>query len=206
MTKESEWVDYGMLLDEIHLHRSNAQRQINEYREKGKERDLTKSEYGLYNEEVGKEIALMCLERWCMDFKFSISEIKEMEVIQEDKKLPENREEAAENYIAPIENDEGLDYINFNGRDIKDAFIAGAEWQYQKDRYEFAKIKTKTWCEGFDDCKKQMMEDAVEIEVVEDAGGFPIVPLDAIELYDYENDKPLAKAGDKVRVIVIKED
>lgn len=38
-------------------------------------------------------------------------------------------EDAAENYIAPIENDEGLDYINFNGRDIKDAFIAGAEWQ-----------------------------------------------------------------------------
>lgn len=37
-------------------------------------------------------------------------------------------EKAAENYIAPIENDEGLDYINFNGRDIKDAFIAGAEW------------------------------------------------------------------------------
>lgn len=54
--------------------------------------------------------------------------------------------------------------------------------------------------------KAKMLEDAVEIKVKEDAGGFPIVPLDAIELYDYENDKPLAKAGDKVKVIVIKED
>lgn len=101
---------------------------------------------------------------------------------QEEKKLPEGLKEAAENYIAPIENDEGLDYINFNGRDIKDAFIAGAEWQ-----------------------KAKMMDDAVGIEVKEDAGGYPIIPLDAIELYDYENDKPLAKAGDKVKVIVIKE-
>lgn len=63
-------------------------------------------------------------------------------------------------------------------------FKAGAEWQ-----------KAKT------------LEDAVEIEVKEDAGGFPIVSLGVIELYDYENDKPLAKAGDKVHIIVLtKED
>lgn len=40
-------------------------------------------------------------------------------------------EEAAMNYIAPIENEDGLKVINFSGQDIKDAFIAGAEW---KDR------------------------------------------------------------------------
>ena len=79
MAHESEWIDYNMIISEIHLHRSNAQRQIKEYREIEKERDLTKSEYGLYNEEIGKEIALMCLERWCMDFRFSLSEIEEME-------------------------------------------------------------------------------------------------------------------------------
>ena len=79
MAKESEWVDYGMLIDEIHLHRHNAQRDIKEYRGKDKERGLSSAEYGLYQEAIGKEIALMCLERWCMDFKFSISEIKEME-------------------------------------------------------------------------------------------------------------------------------
>ena len=30
------------------------------------------------------------------------------------------------------------------------AFKAGAEYQYQKDRYEFAKIKAKIWEEGYD--------------------------------------------------------
>lgn len=39
-------------------------------------------------------------------------------------------EEATENYIAPIENKEGLYYINYCGKDIKDAFIAGAEWAF----------------------------------------------------------------------------
>lgn len=41
-------------------------------------------------------------------------------------------EEAAMNYIASIENEDGLKVINFSGRDIKDAFIAGAEWQKEK--------------------------------------------------------------------------
>ncbi len=79
MAQESEWIDYSMIISEIHLHRRNAQRQIKEYREIDKERGLSSAEYGLYNEEIGKEIALMCLERWCMDFRFSLSEIKEME-------------------------------------------------------------------------------------------------------------------------------
>ena len=44
-------------------------------------------------------------------------------------------------------------------------------------------------------------EDAIEREVKEDAGGYPYI--DATELYDYENDKPLAKAGDRVKVVFI---
>lgn len=52
--------------------------------------------------------------------------------------------------------------------------------------------------------KQQMMAKAVDIEVKEDAGGYPYIPQ--IELYDYDNDVPLAKAREKVKVIVIKED
>jgi hypothetical protein len=37
-----------------------------------------------------------------------------------------------------------------------------------------------------------------------DAGGYPYIPQ--IELYDYDKDIPLAKEGEKVKVIVIKED
>ena len=59
----------------------------------------------------------------------------------------EELEDAVTNYIAPIENEDGLKVINFSGQDIKDAFIAGAKWQ-----------------------KEQMMKEAVEIEVVETCG------------------------------------
>ena len=45
--------------------------------------------------------------------------------------------------------------------------------------------------------------DAIEREVKEDEGGYPYI--DATELYDYDNDKPLAKAGDKVKVLIVKD-
>ena len=41
-----------------------------------------------------------------------------------------------------------------------------------------------------------------EAEVKEDAGGYPYI--NEIELYDYDNDKPLAKKGDKVIVQIRK--
>lgn len=43
-----------------------------------------------------------------------------------------------------------------------------------------------------------------ETEVKIDAGGYPYIPI--IELYDYEKDVPLAKKGDKVKVIILKEE
>ena len=42
----------------------------------------------------------------------------------------------------------------------------------------------------------------IEREVKVDAGGYPYIPQ--IELYDYEKDIPLAKAGDKVKLIIMK--
>jgi hypothetical protein len=63
----------------------------------------------------------------------------------------------------------------------RQAFKAGANWQ-----------------------KQQLMAKAVDVEVKVDAGGYPYIPQ--IELYDYDKDIPLAKEGEKVKVIVIKED
>ena len=57
---------------------------------------------------------------------------------------------------------------------------------------------------GRKDMKEQMMKEAVERIVKEDAGGYPYI--DATELYDYTEDKPLAKKGDKVRIVIVKED
>ena len=51
--------------------------------------------------------------------------------------------------------------------------------------------------------EQQMMQNAIEREVKVDADGYPYI--DATELYDYDNDKPLAKAGDKVKVLIIKQ-
>ena len=52
--------------------------------------------------------------------------------------------------------------------------------------------------------KKQMIKDAYEREVKVDAGGYPYIPQ--MELYDYDKDVPLAKKGDRVKVVVVKED
>ena len=73
-----------------------------------------------------------------------------------------------------------------------------AKWQYQKDRGEFAKIKAKTWCEGFDAHKEQMLKNAVEgyVNYYEDSGGILIAEAQVGCPYH---------TGDKVRIIVLKE-
>ena len=49
----------------------------------------------------------------------------------------------------------------------------------------------------------KLMKDATEVTVHIDAGGYPYTP--EIELYDYDKDVPLAKEGDKYKVVLIKE-
>ena len=83
----SQWIDYDLLKMEIGLHRSNAEREIVNYKEKNDPFLTSPKEYTrealidrlLYENEVGKEIALSCLERWCDDFKFSDEEVAEIE-------------------------------------------------------------------------------------------------------------------------------
>ena len=83
----------------------------------------------------------------------------------------------------------------------KDSFKAGAEWQYQKDREEFAKIKAKTWCEGFDAHKEQMLKDAVEADVN------TYIDLAAGKSWaEFVVRMPTKELGDKVRMVIIKED
>lgn len=72
--------------------------------------------------------------------------------------------EAAMNYIAPIENEDGLNVINFSGRDIKDAFIAGAEWQ--KKQIPMPE-DTVIFQKGVEEGKRLMMEGATYNELME---------------------------------------
>ena len=53
--------------------------------------------------------------------------------------------------------------------------------------------------------RNYLMKDAIDTVVKVDAGGYPYVDR-TIELYDYDEDIPLAKGGDKVKIVVIKED
>ena len=52
--------------------------------------------------------------------------------------------------------------------------------------------------------KEQFLAKAIDAVVKIDAGGYPYVDR-TIELYDYDKDIPLAKRGDKVKILVIKE-
>ena len=52
--------------------------------------------------------------------------------------------------------------------------------------------------------KAKLMKDVTEVTVHIDAGGYPYIPQ--MELYDYYKDVPLAKEGDKYKVVLIKED
>ena len=74
-------------------------------------------------------------------------------------------------------------------------FYSSTEAKYRYEAY----MELSEWLNGLNVTDV----DAVEREVKEDAGGYPYI--DATELYDYENDKPLAKAGDRVKVVFIKD-
>ena len=49
----------------------------------------------------------------------------------------------------------------------------------------------------------QMVKDVTDVTVHVEAGGYPYIPQ--MELYDYDKDIPLAKEGDKYKVVLIKE-
>jgi hypothetical protein len=87
-------------------------------------------------------------------------------------------------------------YTDWHTRLMKFAKLV-AEWQYQKDREEFAKIKAKTWCEGFDAHKEKMLKDAVEGEVHPDDCEIWVNLVG----YGYKFNE-----GDKVRIVVLKEE
>lgn len=121
-----------------------------------------------------------------------------------EERVPEIKEtgtqgldEAAENYIAPIENDAGLDFINFSGRDIRDAFIAGAEWQKQHDAELIEIAYNDGITIGMTKQKEQMMKDAVEGRIYGCDGLWVESRIDA---------RIQGKEGDKVKLIIIKED
>lgn len=114
----------------------------------------------------------------------------------------------------------------------RQAFKAGAKWQkeqFEKNRLDACDRQTeeeaeieRDFCIGiienehrqptFDDAikygmrlqRENMMKDAVDAVVHIEAGNYPYIPQ--LELYDYDKDIPLAKEGDKYKVVLINEE
>lgn len=121
-----------------------------------------------------------------------------VEITEDEKPMNlKGLEEEIERYFPESAFDTGWNYD-----DMQEAARHFAQWQYQKDRREFAKIKAKTWCEGFDACKEQMMENALHGWLDED--NEPPYDLNVV----CEEKIPFGKFkhGDKVKLIIVKED
>lgn len=130
-----------------------------------------------------------------------------------------------------MSNDWAID--NPTWHDVEDACKLGAKWQKEKDSilpkvwnrenldefsYQTAYDLSNDWMKEiptWDDVeiacklgakwqKEQMMTKAIDVEVKVDDGGYPYIDR-TIELYDYDKDAPLAKKGDRYKVILIKE-
>jgi len=148
----------------------------------------------------------------------------------QEESVSEELEEAAEvDFICRCENH--IFGMNFHKPDMISAFKAGANWkerQFEKNRLKHCDALTKEQAQIESDFvtqhikennrtptfidaieygmrlkEEQIMKDATECEVKIDAGGYPYIDR-CIELYDYDKDIPLAKKGDKVKIVAIK--
>lgn len=136
-----------------------------------------------------------------------------LESEEPDKSLEEAAEEFAEGEWDGVAVDTDGNPL-YAQDEIEYAFKAGAEWQYQKDREEFAKIKAKTWCEGFDAHKEQILKGAVEGEIEEVSFNNGEVHNTIRFSFDEESLRVenriwfprSGKDGDKVRIVVLKKE
>ena len=99
--------------------------------------------------------------------------LKELEKLYKVDPISDNLEEASNKWLPPqldksyekYGETRMLEFTQFDGYAMLDAIEFGTDWQYQKDRLEFAKLKAKEWQDGFDagaEAKEKMMEKACE--------------------------------------------
>lgn len=109
-----------------------------------------------------------------------VTQIMQIIDSMQEEPVSEDLEEAAKHYLYSNILYDDVYVGNPTDKDCIEMFKAGANWQ-----------------------KQQMLTKAVDAVVKIDAGGYPYIPQ--MELYDYDKDIPLAKEGDKYKVIIIKE-
>lgn len=73
------WLDYGLTMSEIGLHRYNAIRRIKEHKEQFNPQAVPDLYHvAEYYEAVGAELTCCCLQAYCKDFIFTKEEVKEI--------------------------------------------------------------------------------------------------------------------------------
>lgn len=118
-----------------------------------------------------------------------------------EKPVPKNLEEAAEKHASSVEGDyafsEGPDH--YCSGDLEEAFIAGANWQAEQLlKSSPLPEDTVLFNKGVAEGKRLMMEEAVEGRVISNDGiSFPVSnEIHRLKLME----------GDKVKIIIVKED
>lgn len=81
--KKKGWLDYGLTVGEIRLHRYNMQHRIRENRDAVQDIKRRMSPHDLarlteYSESVGAENILCCLQAWAKDFRFTQEDVREI--------------------------------------------------------------------------------------------------------------------------------
>ena len=78
-SKKKGWLDYGLTMGEIGLHRYNAIHRIKEHKEQFDPLTIPDLYHvAKYYESVGAEKTCCCLQRYCMDFRFNQEDVREI--------------------------------------------------------------------------------------------------------------------------------
>lgn len=90
-SQKKGWLDYGLTMNEIGLHRYNAINRIREHKEKFNALAIQDIYHvAEYYESVGIEKTCCCLQRYCMDFRFDQEEVGEIIIKEISKKSIDN--------------------------------------------------------------------------------------------------------------------
>jgi len=131
---------------------------------------------------------------------------------KKEEPVSEDLEEASKEWLRPQLDKSYANYgetkmmelTHFDGYAMLDAIEFGAKWQEKEDQSTIELAEDHAMLAGMEKMKEELMAKAVEVTVHIEAGNYPYIPQ--IELYDYDKDIPLAKEGDKYKVILIKEE
>ena len=78
-SQKKGWLDYGLTMGEIGLHRYNAIHRIKEHKEQFNPLTIPDLYHvAEYYESVGAEKTCCCLQRYCMDFRFDQEDVREI--------------------------------------------------------------------------------------------------------------------------------